>query len=108
MYHIETFGAIEETTRMPARRLRPNAAYRFAHAQAVRLGDLLGVISARDITLAGREIYTVRFDCADRPVRTVLGDHLSPDHAPAARDRYASGFPVTSRRSPQLQIPRAA
>ena len=71
---------------MPARRLRPGT-FRFAHAQAVQLGDLLGVVSARDITLAGREVYVVTFDCPDRPVRTVLGDYLSPGQAPAARDR---------------------
>ncbi|WP_108608861.1 hypothetical protein [Aminobacter sp. MSH1] len=66
------------------------------------MGDLVGIIAACEYTFAGREIYIVTFDCAERPVRTVLGDYLSLDHAPAARQRRASVLPTAFRQSPKL------
>lgn len=73
----------------PAERLLRPSAFCFAVDQIVRLGDMLGVVTACDYTFAGREMYTVTFDCAERPVRTVLGAYLAPDHATEARPRGA-------------------
>lgn len=53
---------------------------RFAVTQVVRLGGLVGTIAACDYTFAGREIYTVKFDCAERPVRRVMGEYLHALH----------------------------
>lgn len=75
-----------------AQRLR-RSPFSFAAGEVVRLGGLVGTIAACDYTFAGREIYTVKFDCAERPVRTVLGDYLAPFHQPETRHRSAAVLP---------------
>lgn len=88
---------------MPEPRLR--RSFRFAVCQVVKLGELDGIVTACDYTFAGREIYTVRFDCAEVPVRTVLGEYLNGyDHAPKTRHRRASVLPAAQslRRSPKV------
>ena len=58
---------------------RPEHAFAFEIGDTVTFHGDLAIVTDRQRSFAGREIYDITLECADRPHRTVRGEFLAKD-----------------------------